>query len=178
MQRKRNKKKISPQEEQEDIPVKEPEKVEELERRKSKRKATTQDSKLISTADGAPIDTSTHDPIIFDPIEKDHPIATDSTLPMLSDPFFCEPIIQSNTKVIDDALAQTLKELDEDDIFVELEKALSRCSISTISSTKTPSTELETKTIDIPAVKLLLECYDIIEGKDLKFVGSLVPMKI
>ena len=132
----------------------------------------SQDLKLISTADGAPIDTFTHDPIISDPVEKDHPVATDSTLLMLPDPFVCEPIVESSTEVTVDALAQTLKELDNDDIFVELEKALGGGSISTVSSTKIPSTESGTKTIDIPAVKILLECYDIIKGKDLKSIGT------
>ena len=93
----------------------------------------TQDPNLISTTDGAPINTSSHNSI------------------------------ESNTEVVHNYLAQTLKEFDDDDDnFVKLEKALGEGSISTISSTKTPSTESGTKTIDIPIVKLLLKCYDII----------------
>lgn len=125
----------------------------------------TQDLEFIFIVDSALIDT-------LDLIEKDHPIVIDFTLISLIDLFLRNPIIESKTRIINDVLAKTLKEVNNHDIFAMLNKVVGGDSTSTISPTKTLSIESGTKEINIPAIKILLECYGIIDDKDLKPLGT------
>ena len=93
---------------------------------------------------------------------------TESTTPILHDP----PQQELTNPKIHDLLAKTLKELDNDDLFSELEMALSRDAASITSSVKTLFTESGTSAVNVLAMKLLINCYELIEGKDLKSVGT------
>lgn len=73
--------------------------------------------------------------------------------------------------MIDEALVECLKELDDDVIFADLKMVLGGKLATTSSLTKATSAESGTKPIDTPTVKILADCYEMIKGKDLHSLG-------
>ena len=118
-------------------------------------------------------DTFAHDLILPNPVEKDQGFAADeSTTPTLHDPPQRDTTVEPTNPKTDDLLTETLKELDNDDLVVELEKALSGGAISITSSAKTLYVESGTQPVNVPTIKLLIKCYKLIEDKDLKYVRT------
>ena len=64
-----------------------------------------------------------------------------------------------------------MKELNDDAIFVDLEIALSEKPTPISSLTKAPIAESEAKLVDTLIVKIFIDCYEMIKGKDLQSLG-------